>query len=318
MAGNAKAEIKITRYNHTYRETWNRFNQNAVNGLFLFDRSYLEYHQHRFQDHSLLIFLGEELLAIFPMNEESEVAVSHRGLTFGGLVISLKVKIHFYLRAFEALLNYLRTMGFKKVIIKPIPFIFHQHLALDDQYAFYRHEFVLKNRSLSSCLDLSASLHYTKGRKWSLVKARQAGLAVTKSHDYVIFMDLVKQVLVNKYGVMPTHTAAEIGLLAREFPQNIQLLAVYHQNEMIGGTIIYLSAQVVHLQYIATAAAGKKLHALDLLLNYIINEYREQKKYLNFGISPGPDPFNLNTGLIQNKESYGARSLPQDVYELTL
>jgi hypothetical protein len=74
----------------------------------------------------------------------------------------------------------------------------------------------------------------------------------------------------------------------------------------------------VHLQYIATNQTGKKLHALDLIMHYLIQNYRHHKKYLNFGISPGPDAYGLNTGLVQNKESYGARSLPHDLYELTL
>jgi hypothetical protein len=318
MPGKEEVEIKVIRYNPSYCNAWNRFNQTAANGLFLFDRNYLAYHQHRFQDHSLLFYLGKELVGIFPMNAELTEAVSHRGLTFGGLVVGLKVKIHLYLQLFEALLGYLRTCGFTKLIIKPIPFIFHQHLTLDDQYAFFLYGFRLQSRSLSSCLELNADLHYTKGRKWSLVKARQAELIVTPSQDYETFMDLVKQVLENKYQVSPTHTAAEIMSLAQSFPENIQLLTVYHAGELIGGTIIYLSPAVVHLQYIATSNTGKKLHALDLLLHYLITAYRGQKQYINFGISPGSDQYGLNTGLIQNKESYGARSLPQDIYELTL
>lgn len=297
---------------------WNRFNQQAINGLFLFERTYLEYHQQRFQDHSLLLFQDEELIGVFPMNETAGVAISHQGLTFGGLIIGPRLRIHAYLAAFEALIHYLRQRGFSRLIYKSIPFIFQQPLALEDQYAFFRHGFVLKNRSLSSCIDLGQPLHYTKGRKWSLAKARQAGLAVEESHDFGTFMHLVGQILETKYAVQPTHTAAEISYLAQQFPDNIKLLTVYHQQEMIGGTIIYLSRQVVHLQYIATNEAGKKLHALDLIMHYLIQTYRAEKKYLNFGISPGPDAYGLTTGLIQNKESYGARSLPNDIYELTL
>ncbi|GEO03915.1 hypothetical protein AAE02nite_15790 [Adhaeribacter aerolatus] len=310
--------IQVVRYSEAHRALWNSFNQQAINGLFLFDRNYLEYHQDRFQDHSLLFFQAEELICIFPMNEAADVAFSHQGLTFGGLIIGLRVKIHTYLQAFEALLNYLQKGGFKKLIYKPIPFIFQQPLALEDQYAFYRYGFVLKNRSLSSCIDLSLPLHYTKGRKWSLSKARQSNLSVTESQDFNTFMEMVKQILQTKYAVQPTHTATEIRDLAEKFPQNIKLLVVYHQQELIGGTIIYLSQQVVHLQYIATTVTGKSMHALDIIMHHLIQTYRSEKKYINFGISPGEDVFGLNTGLIQNKESFGSRSLPHDIYELTL
>ena len=318
MAAIQEKVIQVVRYSPAHREIWNQFNQTAINGLFLFDRNYLDYHQHRFQDHSLLFFLEGQIICIFPMNEKDGVAISHQGLTFGGLIIGLRVKIHTYLQVFDVLLNYLRNNGFIKLIYKPLPFIFHQPLALEDQYAFFRHGFVLKNRSLSSCIDLNATLHYTKGRRWSLAKARQTGLFVTESQDFKTFMNLVGQILETKYAVQPTHTAAEIIWLAQQFPQNIKLLAVYHQQEMIGGTIIYLSRQVVHLQYIATNEAGKNLHAFDLIMHYLVKTYKTEKKYLNFGISPGQDIYGLNTGLIQNKESYGARSLPHDIYELTL
>ncbi|MGV3586241.1 MAG: hypothetical protein ACO1OF_04495, partial [Adhaeribacter sp.] len=310
--------IQVVRYSPTHRDLWNQFNHQAINGLFLFDRNYIEYHQHRFQDHSLLFFQGDDLIGIFPMNENAGVAFSHQGLTFGGLLIGPRLKIHAYLAAFEALINYLRQHKFKKLIYKAIPFIFQQQLALEDHYAFFRYGFVLKNRSLSSCIDLSQPVPYTKGRKWSLAKALQAGLMVEESHDFAAFMNLVGQILETKYAVQPTHTTEEIIYLAGKFPQNIKLLAVYQEQEMIGGTIIYLSRQVVHLQYIATSDVGKKLHALDLIMHHLIQTHRAEKKYLNFGISPGPDAYGLNTGLIQNKESYGARSLPHDIYELTL
>jgi hypothetical protein len=312
------ATINIVRYEAAWKAAWNQFNQQAINGLFLFDRDYLEYHQDRFQDHSLLFFQGGRLEALLPLNLAGRRAASHGGLTFGGLLIGPRMKIHAYLRLFQEMLRYLRELGLESLIYKPIPFIFHQLPALEDQYALYRCQARLANRSLSSCIDLHQPIRYAKGRKWSLKKARQAPLELRESRDYPAFMALVQQILANKYGVQPTHTAAELLYLADRFPDNIRLWAVYHAGEMIGGSVVYLSGQVVHLQYIATNGKGKEWHALDLVVDALIQTYRGRKRYLSFGISPGEDEADLNTGLVHNKESYGARSLPHDIYEIDL
>ncbi len=310
--------ITVIPYQSALKLAWDNFNKSAANGLFLFDRDYLEYHQDRFNDHSLLFYQEEELVAICPLNTLENTAYSHGGLTFGGLLVQRQLKIHRYLQCFAALLSYLKDSGFQKIIYKQIPYIFHQAVALEDLYALNFYNAKLLNRNLSSFIDLSSTRQYSKGRKWSLQQALKSGLEVTESTDYAAFMDLVHFTLTTKYAVKPTHTTAEMIYLAQKFPENIKLLAVYRGPEIIGGSIIYLSTQVVHLQYIATNDAGKKQHVLDLIVHYIIQKYKSTKKYLSFGISPGDDEFNLNTGLVQNKESFGARSLMHDIYEISL
>ncbi|MGV3502472.1 MAG: GNAT family N-acetyltransferase [Adhaeribacter sp.] len=318
MTESITATIEIVRYEDKYQAAWDQFNHQAINGLFLFDRGYMEYHQDRFQDHSLLFFLRGQLAALLPLNLAGRRAASHGGLTFGGLLIGPRMRTHDYLQIFDQLLAYLRGLGLESLVYKPIPFIFQQQPALEDQYALFRCQARLLSRSLSSCLDLQQPLPYTKGRKWSLKRARQANLELRDSQDFRPFMALVQQILEQKYAVQPTHTAEELLHLAGKFPRNIRLLAVYQAGELIGGSAVYLSAQVVHLQYIACNEKGRQYHALDLIVHELIETYRNQKRYLSFGISPGDDAYGLNTGLIQNKESYGARSLPHDIYEIDL
>jgi hypothetical protein len=318
VADQIAGDINIIPYNPALKAVWNQFNRKAINGLFLFDRDYMDYHQDRFRDHSLLFYQDFKLVALLPLHLSGDTAISHGGLTFGGLVISSRLKIHGYLEIFQTLLDYLRALDMNKFRYKPIPFIFHRYPALEDQYALFWFGAQLVSRGLSSCLDLQQKPALAKGRKWSLQRARKAGLELRESADFPGFMAMVEDILVNKYAVTPTHTAAELTALAGNFPDQIKLFAVYHQNQLIGGSVVYLYDRVVHLQYIATNALGKELHALDLVLDYLITTYRADHAYLNFGISPGPDEFGLMTNLIRNKESYGARSLPLDVYEFDL
>ncbi len=87
---------------------------------------------------------------------------------------------------------------------------------------------------------------------------------------------------------------------------------------MIAGVIIFESDQVAHAQYIGVADDGRKCGALDLIMNYLINDYYATKRYFDFGISTEDNGRYLNAGLVENKQSYGARAVVHDFYELDL
>mgnify|MGYP006988850320 CR=1 FL=1 len=47
------SEIQILRYDSTLEIMWNTLIIKAKNALFMFNRSYMDYHRERFKDHSL-------------------------------------------------------------------------------------------------------------------------------------------------------------------------------------------------------------------------------------------------------------------------
>jgi len=128
-------------------------------------------------------------------------------------------------------------------------------------------------------------------------------------------MTLVKNALWEKYQLQPTHTPEEMMLLAGRFPDEIKLFTVHKDKTMLGGAIIYESSQVAHAQYSAAGKEGKASGALDLLWSYLITDYYAKKKYFDFGISTEKESRYLNTGLSENKERYGARTVVYDFYE---
>ena len=46
--------MRIEKYTDSAREIWNSFLNNSKNGLFMFNRNYMEYHKDRYEDNSLL------------------------------------------------------------------------------------------------------------------------------------------------------------------------------------------------------------------------------------------------------------------------
>ncbi|WP_202392870.1 hypothetical protein [Helicobacter saguini] len=63
--------ITLKRYdmsNTAHKVAWNAFNAGAKNGIFMFDRDFMDYHSHRFKDNSLMFYENEKLIALLPLN----------------------------------------------------------------------------------------------------------------------------------------------------------------------------------------------------------------------------------------------------------
>ncbi|RYY72041.1 MAG: GNAT family N-acetyltransferase [Chitinophagaceae bacterium] len=309
--------VRIERYNPALFSAWNSFIKEAKNGVFLFDRGYMEYHADRFQDHSLLFFNANELLAVLPASENNGVLTSHGGLTYGGMIMHKRASAAFVLSAFDELLDYLKLQGYATFVYKCIPVIYHQLPSNEDLYALFRHNASLYRRDISSVIEIAKRPTYTKGTKYNLSKARKQNLRVEKSNNFPLFMCIEEQILAKKYGVKPTHSAAEISSLAERFPENIKLFLVYKEEECLGGTIIFETSEVVHTQYIGLTDEGKEIGALDFVVDYLLQLYATHR-YFSFGISTEKGGSYLNEGLIRNKESFGARAVVHDFYKLTL
>ena len=83
--------IQIVKYEEKYKNDWNDFLSRSKNGTFLFNRNYMDYHSDRFEDHSLMFFSNNKLVALLPANIKENILVSHGGLTYGGLVVTDKI-----------------------------------------------------------------------------------------------------------------------------------------------------------------------------------------------------------------------------------
>ena len=106
----------VRRYTKADEERWNDYVANAKNATFLFDRSYMNYHEDRFNDYSLMFYKGEKLYAMLPAHRVDDTLFSHFGLTYGGLIMNQQVRTADILVLFEELNQHLRNHGFKRVV----------------------------------------------------------------------------------------------------------------------------------------------------------------------------------------------------------
>lgn len=311
--------MEIRRYRREDKELWNSFVSKARNATFLFDRNYMDYHADRFDDNSFMFYHKGKLKAVLPANVAGDTLYSHQGLTYGGLLLDKKATVEDVLECFDSLNSWLRENGISKVVYKALPWIYQQYPSEEDLYALtWKCKAQLISRDISSTIVVDNKLKFAESRKSGIRKALSLNIEVGESNDVDGFWHVLEDNLGNRYNAKPVHTASEMKLLMSRFPNSIKLYVAKMNGEIVGGTLIYVTPQVVHTQYISASVEGKKHGALDLLFDYIINKVYANCRYFDFGKSTEQGGAYLNEPLIFQKEGFGGRGVCYDWYQWEL
>lgn len=311
--------MEIRRYRREDKELWNSFVSKARNATFLFDRNYMDYHADRFDDNSFMFYHKGKLKAVLPANVAGDTLYSHQGLTYGGLLLDKKATVEDVLECFDSLNSWLRENGISKVVYKALPWIYQQYPSEEDLYALtWKCKAQLISRNIASTIVIDNKLKFAESRKSGIRKALSLNIEVGESNDVAGFWHVLEDNLGNRYNAKPVHTASEMKLLMSRFPNNIKLYVAKMNGEIVGGTLIYVTPQVVHTQYISASVEGKKHGALDLLFDYIINKVYANCRYFDFGKSTEHGGAYLNEPLIFQKEGFGGRGVCYDWYQWEL
>ncbi|MEO6813494.1 MAG: hypothetical protein ABI172_06150 [Ginsengibacter sp.] len=308
--------MKAIKFEKNKSELWDQFIAKSKNGLFLFNRQYIDYHQDRFKDHSLMIYKNEKLIALFPANEKDEVIHSHEGLTFGGLIMPFNLSAQHALLIFTAIIDYYKNLGFREIRYKAISFIFHKYPAQEDLYALFRLDAILYRRDISSVISLSDPIHFSESKRQAVRKCAKAGMVVIENNNFEDYWQLLESVL-SKFETSPVHSLDEIHSLKQNFPEKIRLFEARQSNVLLAGVVVYDYGNCVHTQYMANSAEGRKTGALDFINAKLISDFSD-RKYFSFGISTEQEGRYLNEGLIQQKEMMGGRAVVNDFYKIKI
>lgn len=314
--------VTIKRYEDTDREVWDSFCRNSKSPLFMFERNFMEYHKHRFTDHSLMFYSDDELVALLPMNESDGKLFSHAGLTYGGFITNTKMKQHLMNECFDVLVEYAKSNDFESILYKAVPHIFHEQPAEEDRYALFRHNAQIAKIEPATVVNLKAPLKMPKGRKAQVSRAKREGVEVRElfeEADFHTFIDLENRVLGEHHdGAKAVHSGDEMYLLYSRFPKNIHLYGAFLNGEMIAGSVIYEYGQMIHTTYLAASETARTIGALDLTIMTMIERFKDSKLWFDFGISTEDGGKYMNEGLIAQKEGFGGRTNMYDTWLITI
>ena len=307
--------MEIKKYCSEMKEEWDSFICDAKNGMFLFYRDYMEYHEDRFEDNSLLIYEDCNLISVLPASINDNVLYSHGGLTFGGFITNQKMKQHKMNTILDAVIKYLRNNNIKKLVYKEIPHIYHKLPSEEDHYALFWENAKLVKVECATVLDIKNRIKPAKGRKSQRSRARREGVQLRESEDFNTFINMENRVLNKYHGASATHTGAELTMLHGLFPENIKLYAAYYRGKMIAGAVIYDNGNVVRTQYLGADDEARRNGALDYIIFDIMERYSD-RRWLDFGKSTEGNGNVLNEGLIAEKEGFGGRTVIYRTWEL--
>lgn len=313
--------LVISKYDSSNNhDNWNEFISKSKNSTFLFHRNFMDYHKDTFKDHSLTVYDDKgKIIACLPANEDEKGNIwSHQGLTYGGVVVSPDLKLPIFMNVFKSLLKYYDSIGKVTIFYKAFPRFYNRQQTDEVEYCLFRCNAELYRRDTAIAVDRENRIPYSANIRREAKKAYNNGVRVQESIGFTGFW---REVLVpnlrERFSVDPVHSASEIGLLQNRFPENIKLFEAKDScGVTLAGTVLFLTENVVHCQYISASGAGRKSGALNLLFTTLLDKYFLDKRYFDFGIVNENDGKELNLGLLAWKERMGGRTYSHDFYRI--
>lgn len=313
----------IERYSPAEAREWDEFVDRSRCATFLFKRPYMDYHAERFRDCSWIVRNGNAIVAMLPANiDEEGILHSHQGLTYGGWILpESHIDGADLLEIFSDAVEIWRKEGIRELDYKPLPWIYASLPSDEALYALFRLGAQQTEVNLSEAVYLPAGLRLNTLRRRNLKKCAEMPIEFFEfaSDDEIrVFMHLLADCLHERHDTVPVHTAEEMIMLKRRFPEQIRIFGIEFGGELHAATCIYDCGRTVHAQYIATDAEGRRLNLLTPLFVRLMGENYADRQYFDFGISNEDHGRILNAGLLRQKFSFGATGIAYPRYSLKL
>ena len=305
------ANINIVKYMPKDAPLWDDMINDSDAGCLLFLRRYMDYHADRFTDASLMALSQDKVIGCFPASISGSTVTSHGGLTFGGWQVSAVHSVETLKQFSELTLEHYKSIGAEKLVVNEAPLIFSSRSA---SFAPAKAPCALREMD-GAAVDLTGPRSLINLRARCVKKALEAHSFSEANLEE--FWPILEEVLAERHGAKPTHTLSEIIMLKQKLPDRIMCFKAELEGTMVAGAVVYLSKRVAHIQYMATNPVGRKSHALDGLIVWLMQLYAGRLQWLSLGISNNRDG-SLNQGLFDYKLSFSARRVAHVTKEFDL
>lgn len=314
--------MDIQKFSERDTKQWEEFVATANNGTIFHYLKFLSYHPpHRFTDYHLIIKEKHNFLALFPAVAVEKTIISHRGASYGGLVLRKSIGIHKTCLIVEHLIDHLKGRGFKKILLTQTPLIYYREPDQYVDFALLKSGFRYRKREITAVIPIDVAdplLTFHADARRSTKKAKREGVSVSISDDFKTFYAILKHNLGMRHNVLPTHTLDELIRLKNLFPDDILLFAAFRKRKMIGGIVVFCTNQNVLLAFYISHDSEFQIYRPVNLLFYEVLKWGRNRGYKYLDLGTFTLDMNPNWGLGRFKENHNARGFLRDSFELDL
>lgn len=323
-------------YSDNREQEWDEFiEKKSINGTFLQSRRFFNYHPvGRFKDASLVIYNEKNnIAALCPACELVEngemVFFSHKGSTFGGLIVDKK---HYNAKYITALITelreYLKENGYKKAYLKMTSDIFATVETDLFQYVFQK-EGCKEYKELSTYINFDKYKddilsNFAQGKRTNVHNCIKEGLEMREldtDEQIAEFYNILCENL-SKYNTKPVHILNELLEFKKtRFTKECGFFGIFKENEMLAGSMMFYFDKVgcAHAQYLASKQEHNKLSPMTFLYYSMITEMKKRGyTKVSWGIATEDMGAVLNMGLITSKEYFGSSYVNNRTYLMEL
>lgn len=302
---------------------WDSVAREAVNGHFMFERRFMDYHADRFDDHSLLFYDDRAHddrgpIAVLPAHRKGGDLVSHAGLPFAGLLWKEDVRMNAMAGCVEAMVEHMAMHEFSRLFYSPVPTPYKRFHDDEDLYQIERAGAVLAGTKVACSARIGSNPGISKNRRAIVNRGARRGLRFERGIALADSYRIISAFLEERFQKRPVHSLAELELLTRRFPEEIRCDGVVHGDELVHAMITFHSVTCVRLQYTGGTRKGRELHAQDFANVSLLDAPEMQGRWFDFGTSMNPETGDLQSKLHWYKETLGGRTSLLRTYVLDL
>ena len=304
--------IKVTKFINENTTIWDNFINCSNNGTLFQYRSFLNYHENiDFEDHSLLFYKNNKLIAVLPATIENNIFNSHPGISFGSFIYNDKLSFSDSNNIVSEFLLYFKQLNYKGIQIT-LPPTCYSHISSDYiEFCLFHNGFKYKGLELSNVLKLGNNFDdlyklYKSSSRQAHRKAERSDIIISQSENFEEFYQILTNNLSLRHNVSPTHTLNELKKIKKLFPSKINLFTATLDKEIIAGVINFIcNKNSVLAFYISHKSDFQNIRPLNILFSNIFKWGIENNyKYYDFGLFTVNGVPNLS--LARFKESFGA------------
>lgn len=300
----------------------------ALNGTMLHSRKFFDHNPANALDDTSLVYLKKnKIQALLPavtyVRDGQKIFNSHLRSTYGGFVVGSAFGMLEAMTAVDLLLDYGRANNINQIIIRNPFAIFAKENVAETDWAMHRAGFTIFSREVEVCIPLldkqTNAARYADNTSRNIKKAIASGIIVAETDDYPTVWAILEKNLMEKHGLKPVHSLADIQRLHNLMPNSIKLFGAFVDGVMIAATVTFVKNPLaLHGQYFAIDSQYQQLRPMNLVIDFVVNWGIENGyRFYNLGTPNEDRGLAVNEGLLSFKESFGARGVMRETMQYT-